>query len=218
MVGHPRDFLQHRRRPHRCQRRRPPGEGAMGRHQNRWYLYNGTPLECLGDDPPDGLFILPFNLIVPQGAGAGNLTAKIIGMGRPQNRDRAADLGPCRSIEGMGMNDAADLGKRFIQFQMGRCASMEGTFFPSTIAPVAKSITIMSRGFSRSKSNPEGFMTTRPPSRSTPDALPQAKGAKRYRGKAILAAQTNSFRSSNIRAPFSSADALHRPPTPIFLP
>ena len=76
--------------------------------------------------------------------------------------------------------------------------SLEGLYLPSTRSPVSRLTTTMSSGFISSYSTPEGLMTIRPFSRSTPDTLPQVKVTIPYLGSSRFASQTSRFSSSNM--------------------
>ena len=90
---------------------RAPDERAVRRDERGGHVRGAQaqPLERLDDDLAGGELVVAGDLVLGQLPRHGDGGTKVIGMGRPERRDRPARLGPARGRRRVGVDDAADL-------------------------------------------------------------------------------------------------------------
>jgi hypothetical protein len=100
-------LLENDRVVDRLLRRLAPGERAVPCHQHHRGLVRIAPAETVDDLLPGlGLVVAPDRLRAHH-LGAGDILGQVVGVGRAEDRDRQARLGPCRGVGRVGVDDPA---------------------------------------------------------------------------------------------------------------
>ena len=117
---HERNFLQHHGIMNGVHRIDPPREWAVTVNKNRGNGIRIFPLEGFLDYQPCFPFVLAFDLGFRHYSSAGDLTIEIITVGCAKCYDGVTCLSKAGCPAAVSMHDAANIGKRFIEFEVSR--------------------------------------------------------------------------------------------------
>ena len=119
--GHAGDLLQHHGMVHGLRRVLAPGEGAVvaADHAGHMHGVDVSGLEGLHDDHAGVVLVARIDLLGGQAARAGHGAVEVIGVRGAVAGDVAPGLRPAHRVRAVGVHDAAQLGKRLVEHQMG---------------------------------------------------------------------------------------------------